>query len=71
MNYYEWAQEYFEEAEKIKRNLERMKKQLKTISMYKRRTLEDNIQKLQLIYYECMHTATYLENIARGKRDAA
>lgn len=71
MDYFAWSKEYYEEAEKIKRNLKRMKENLKTVSMYQRRTLEDNIQKLQLIYYECMHTACYLENIARGKRDAA
>ena len=71
MDYFEWSKEYFEEAEKIKRNLKRMKENLKTVSMYKRRTLEDNIHKLQLIYYECMHTAAHLEKIARGDRSAA
>ncbi|MBE6738206.1 MAG: hypothetical protein IKB72_03660 [Ruminococcus sp.] len=71
MDYFLWSQEYYEEAEKIKRNLKRMKEKLKNISMYERRTLEDNIQKLQLIYYECIHTANYLESIARGKENAA
>ncbi len=71
MDYFVWSQEYYKEAEKIKRNLLKMKEKLKKISMYERRTLEDNIQKLQIIYYECLHTANYLESIARGKRDAA
>jgi len=71
MNYFEWSKEYFEEAEKIKRNLVRMKQKLKTVAFNERRTLEGNIQKLQLIYYECMHTAAYLESIARSKSHAA
>ena len=71
MDYFVWSQEYFEEAEKIKRNLGRMKEKLKTISMYQRRSLEEKIRRLQIIYYECMHTAVYLEKIARGERDAA
>ena len=71
MDYFKWSHEYYQEAEKIKRNLEKMKKKLRTISMYERRTLEDNIHKLKLIYYECMQTAAYLESIARSKENAA
>lgn len=67
MNYFEWAEEYYQEAAKIKRNLQKMKQKLRTVSMYQRRTLEDNIHRLQLIYYECMHTAAYLESIAKQK----
>lgn len=67
MNYFEWSEEYSAEAAKIKRNLEKMKQKLRTVSMYERRTLEDNIHRLQLIYYECIHTAAYLENIAKEK----
>lgn len=71
MDYFLWSQEYFEEAEKIKRNLFRMRKNLQTVASNKRRTLEDNIEKLQLIYYECLNTANYLEKIARSKQNAA
>ncbi|MBQ4569323.1 MAG: hypothetical protein IJA62_04645 [Ruminococcus sp.] len=71
MNYSEWSQEYYAEAEKIKRNLGRMKAKLKTVPMNERRTLEDNIHKLQLIYYEVQQTAGYLASIAKEKQSAA
>ncbi len=71
MNYSEWSQEYYDEARKIKRNLGKMKEKLATVPMNERRTLEDNIHKLQLIYYEVMQTAAYLASIAKEKADAA
>ncbi len=71
MNYSEWSQEYYAEAEKIKRNLSKMKAKLRTVPMNERRTLEDNIQKLQLIYYEVMQTAGYLASIAKEKQNVA
>lgn len=71
MNYFEWSREYYEEAEKIKRNLSKMKSKLRTVPMNERRTLEDNIHKLQLIYYEVMQTAGYLASIAKEKPNVA
>ncbi len=71
MNYSEWSQEYYAEAEKIKRNLGKMKAKLRTVPMNERRTLEENIQKLQLIYYEVLQTAGYLASIAKEKQSAA
>lgn len=71
MNYSEWSQEYYEEAQKIQRNLSRMKNKLKTVPMNERRTLEENIQKLQLIYYEVLQTAGYLASVAKEKANVA
>ncbi len=71
MNYFEWSQEYYAEAEKIKRNLSKMKSKLRTVPMNERRTLEENIQKLQTIYYEVMQTAGYLASIAKEKQNVA
>ncbi len=71
MNYSEWSQEYYAEAEKIKRNLGKMKEKLRSVPMNERRMLEENIQKLQLIYYEVLQTAGYLASIAKEKQSAA
>lgn len=71
MDYLVWSQEYYDEAEKIRRNIARMKKKLKEGTVYERRTLEDNIHKMQLILYECLQTAAYLESIGKVKSDAA
>ena len=71
MNYSQWSQEYYEEAEKIQRNLSKMKNKLKTVPMNERRTLEENIQKLQLIYYEVLQTAGYLASVAKEKPNVA
>ena len=71
MNYLQWSKEYYDDAEVVKRNIERMKKKLRTISFYERRTLEDNIKKMQIILYECLQTAAYLESIAKEKHHAA
>ncbi|MBR3971878.1 MAG: hypothetical protein IKJ83_03205 [Ruminococcus sp.] len=71
MDYLVWSQEYYQEAEKLKRNIERMKQKLREGSVYERRTLEDNIHKMQLILYECLQTAAYLEGIGKEKQNAA
>lgn len=71
MDYLKWSQEYFDEAKKVKRNLNSMKKKLQTIPLDQKRTLESNIQKLQRIYYELLETATYLHTLAQEKQNAA
>lgn len=71
MDYFKWSQEYFEEAQKILRNIDRLKEKLKSIPEDQRRTTEDNIMKLRMIYYECVHTAGYLASIAEERTNAA
>lgn len=71
MNYLMWSQEYFDEAKKVKRNLNAMKKKLERVPLDQKRTLESNIQKLQRIYYELMQTASYLHMVGEEKRNAA
>ena len=71
MNYSVWSQEYYDEAAKVRRNIERMKAKLKSGKVYERRTLEDNIKKMQIILYECLQTAEYLESMAKEKKNVA
>lgn len=71
MNYLTWSEEYYAEAAKVKRNLNLMKKQLSTVPLDSKRTLESNIQKLQRIYYELLETAAYLHQIGEDKHNAA
>lgn len=71
MDYLQWSQEYYEEAKKIQRNIERLKEKLRSSPLHERRTLEDNIQRLRAIYYECVHTAGYLMSIAKERQSAA
>lgn len=71
MDYFAWSQEYYLEAEKVRRNIERMKRKLKEGKIYEKRTMEDNIKKMQSILYECLQTAAYLEGIAKEKSHAA
>lgn len=71
MDYLVWSQEYYDEAQKVKRNIKAMKNKLQSIPMDEKRTLEANIQKLQLIYYELLETAGYLAGMGKDKCDAA
>lgn len=71
MDYLEWSEEYMEEANKILRNIDRLREKQKTAPLNQRQTIADNIQKLKVIYYECVHTAGYLRELAKEKRDAA
>ncbi len=71
MDYFKWSEEYMEEAQKILRNIDRLKRKQKTAPLNQRQTIADNIQKLRLIYYECVHTAAYLKSIAQEKRSVA
>lgn len=65
MDYLKWSQEYYEEAQKILRNIERLRDKLRSSTVYEKRSTEDKITKLRLIYYECIHTANYLQQKAK------
>ena len=62
MNYEKWSLEYFEEAEKILRNMERLKEKLKKSKVDERQTIKQNIIRLRYLYYETLHTASYLKS---------
>lgn len=71
MDYLKWSEEYMEEACLVLRNIDRLKRKQKTAPMNERQTIADNIQKLRIIYYECVHTAAYLRQIAQEKHHVA
>ncbi len=71
MDYIIWSREYMDEAEKILRNIERLKEKQKTAPLNQRQTIADNIQKLRLIYYECVHTSAYIGSMAKERTNVA
>lgn len=71
MDYLQWSQEYFQEADKVLRNIERLKAKLSSCPSDEYRTTEDKIMKLRSIYYECIHIAGYLRSRAGEKSHAA
>ncbi len=71
MDYLKWSEEYMEEADVVLRNINRLIERQKSAPLNQRQTIADNIQRLKIIYYECVHTAAYLRQIAQEKRDAA
>ncbi len=62
MNYEKWSLEYFEEAEKILRNIDRLKEKQKRAKVDEKQTIKRNIVRLRYLYYETLHTASYLRN---------
>lgn len=60
MDYLKWSLEYREEAEKLKRNIETLKRKQHQVPMDQRQTVGENILRLRMIYYECIETANYL-----------
>lgn len=71
MDYKIWSQEYMDEAQKILRNIDILMNKHKTAPLNQRQTIADNIQKLRLIYYECVHTAAYLRSMVKENKDVA
>lgn len=71
MDYKIWSQEYMDEAQKILRNIDRLIEKQKSAPLNQRQTIADNIQKLRLLYYECVHTAAYLRSMVKESRDVA
>ncbi|MBQ9742836.1 MAG: hypothetical protein IJV88_04070 [Ruminococcus sp.] len=60
MDYLKWSQEYYEEAEKVLRNISRLKDSLSSVPADKYRTTENMISMLRTIYYECINTGAHL-----------
>ncbi len=67
MDYLKWSQEYYEEAEKILRNIDILKEKQKNVPQDERQTVAENILRLRSIYYECVHTAGYLASRAEER----
>ncbi|MGN0452860.1 MAG: hypothetical protein ACI4GZ_03565 [Ruminococcus sp.] len=69
MDYLKWSKEYSDDAELILRNIARLKEKQLTAPENERQTLADSIVRLRMIYYDCIHTASYLAERAGEKNE--
>ncbi len=60
MDYNRWSQEYFENAEKVKEDMERLKVKLKHTNGDEARAIRSNLITLRTIYLDCMKTGELL-----------
>ncbi|MBQ2825490.1 MAG: hypothetical protein IJF19_04370 [Clostridia bacterium] len=60
MDYISWSQEYLNDAEKVKEDIERLKTKLKKTHGDEARTLRANLITLRTMYTDCMKTAELL-----------
>ncbi len=60
MTYKEWADEYFKSAENLRERISLLKNELKTVSPDKLAELNDRINIMTGMYYDCMDTAKLL-----------
>ncbi len=70
MDYTRWSREYFENAQKVKEDIEKVKTKLKHSKGDEKRALRTTLITLRTMYYECMHTSEVLL-MRGGKGDAA
>ena len=64
MDYLLWSREYTEEAEKVLRNIEKLKKKVNSVKCDERQTVLKNIITLKGVYHELIETAGYLRKRA-------
>lgn len=55
MDYVRWSQEYFENAQKVKEDMEKLKSKLKHSNGEEARILRANLITLRAMYLDCMH----------------
>ncbi len=60
MTYREWSEEYFESARNVKRQIDELKDELKTVSADKLAELTNRIHIMTTMYYDCLDTARLL-----------
>ena len=60
MTYEQWAKEYLESAENVKRQIEELKEKMKTAKGNKLIEIENSLNIFKNMYYECMDTARIL-----------
>ncbi len=65
MDYMKWSLEYAEEAKKVLRNIEKLKKMEATVRGDERQTLLKDIITLRGIYNELIETSGYLHKRAK------
>ena len=54
MDYIRWSQEYFENAQKVKEDMDRLKLKLKHTKGDEARTIRENLITLRTMYLDCM-----------------
>lgn len=69
MDYIRWSEEYSENAEKVKEDMEKLNLKLKNARGDEARTIRASLVTLRTMYLECMKTAEILAN--RGGADLA
>lgn len=65
MDYVLWSNEYFDEADKVLRNIEVLKKRLKNASFDEAKNLNSQITAFRYIYYELYLTGQHLLSKAK------
>lgn len=60
MDYIRWSQEYFENAQKVKEDIERLKSKLKHSSGDEARAIRADLITLRTMYVDCMKTCEHL-----------
>ena len=68
MNYEEWANEYFNEANNLKLYIKNLRNQLNTNVASEIKDLNSRISILYPIYLELLHTSRYISNLKRREK---
>ncbi len=73
MNYFEWAKEYVDEADKVLGVIEKKKRMMKEAGLSRddKKTLLDTVIAYRCIYRDLLRTASMLRERAGEKTDAA
>ncbi|MBQ5397897.1 MAG: hypothetical protein IIU14_00485 [Ruminococcus sp.] len=71
MNYHDWSNEYFRDAEKIKKTLEKYEKMLREGKSKNKEKLNTTVFAYRNIYYELLNTGRMLRDRANGVMDNA
>lgn len=71
MNYIEWAQEYYKDAERVMKTIKKYEKILKNTGQANEEKLNSIIASYRYIYYDVLNTAKMLESRAKGNENAA
>lgn len=62
VDYVKWAEEYMENAEIVKGNIDKIKDKIKNAPPEKKSTFYELLGKYRTIYYESLKTAEFLRN---------
>ena len=62
VDYIKWAEEYMENAEIVKGNIEKIKDKIRIAPHEKKSTFYELLGKYRIIYYESLKTAEFLRN---------